>query len=80
MTYYREVRGGRMQIGDLVKLRPKSGHKTFKEEYHGLLIDIQDVGRNGSKTTLYDILVGDINQLLTVSDIFFNVWRIDDQR
>lgn len=70
-----------MQIGDLVKLRPKSGHMTFKEEYHGILIDIQDVGKkNGSKTTLYDILVGDIDQILTVSDIFFNVWRMDDQR
>lgn len=69
-----------MKIGDLVKLRPKSGHKTFKEEYHGLLINMQDVGRGGSKTILYDVLVGGINQLLTVSDIFFEVWRIDDQR
>lgn len=68
-----------MQVGDLVKLRPKSGPTTL-EEYHGILINMQDVGRNGSKTILYDVLVGEVDQVLTVSDIFFEVWRIDDQR
>lgn len=66
-----------MQVGDLVKLRPKSG-PTNLEEYHGILINTQDVGRNGSKTTLYDVLIGEIDQILTVSDIFFDVWKIDD--
>jgi len=68
-----------MQVGDLVKLRPKSA-PTNLEEYHGILINMQDVGRNGSKTILYDVLVGEVDQVLTVSDIFFEVWRIDDQR
>ena len=68
-----------MKIGDLVKLRPKSRPTTL-EEYHGILINMADVGRNGSKTILYDVLVGEVDQVLTVSDIFFDVWRIDDQR
>ena len=65
-----------MKIGDLVKLRPKSGPTTL-EEYHGILINMQDIGRAGTKTTLYDILVGDIDQILTVSDIFFVVWKFE---
>lgn len=68
-----------MQEGDLVKLRPKSG-QTNLEEYHGILINMQQVGRNGSETILFDVLIGEIDQILTVSDIFFEVWRIDDQR
>ena len=64
-----------MKIGDLIKLRPKRAENGI-EEYHGILINMTDVGKNGSKTTLYDVLVGEVDQILTVSDIFFDVWRI----
>ena len=68
-----------MKTGDLVKLRPKRA-ESGTEEYHGILLNMQQVGRNGSETILFDVLIGEIDQILTVSDIFFEVWRIDDQR
>lgn len=64
-----------MQEGDLVKLRPKRAESGM-EEYHGILLNMQQVGRNGSETILFDVLIGEIDQILTVSDIFFEVWRI----
>lgn len=67
-----------MQIGDLVKLQPKRALENL--EYTGLLLNMQQVGRNGSETILFDILVGELGDVLTVSDIFFDIWRIDDQR
>lgn len=66
-----------MKIGDLVKLRPKRDTSGM-EEYHGILLSMQEIGRNGSETILFDVLVGEIDEILTVSDIFFDVWRIDD--
>jgi hypothetical protein len=68
-----------MKEGDLVKLRPKRANSGI-EEYHGILLSMQQIGRNGSETILFDVLVGEIDEILTVSDIFFDVWRIDDQR
>lgn len=67
-----------MQTGDLVKLKPKRAVDLMV--YTGLLLNKQQIGRNGSETILYDILVGELDEILTVSDIFFDVWRIDDQR
>ena len=65
-----------MQAGDLVKLRPKRAQSDM-EEYHGILLNMQQIGRNGSETILFDVLIGEIDQILTVSDIFFDVWRIE---
>lgn len=58
-----------------MKLRPKRAESGM-EEYHGILLNMQQVGRNGSETILFDVLIGEIDQILTVSDIFFEVWRI----
>ena len=68
-----------MKTGDLVKLRPKRAESGV-HEYCGVLLSMQQIGRNGSETILFDILVGELDEILTVSDIFFEVWRIDDQR
>ena len=69
------VCGGKMKIGDLVKLRPKRASDEII--YTGLLIKTQQIGRNGSETMLFDVLVGELDEILTVSDIFFDVWRLE---
>ena len=73
----RLVCGGKMKEGDLVKLRPKRAQSGM-EEYVGVLLKMQQIGRNGSETILFDILVGELDEILTVSDIFFDVWRINE--
>ena len=69
-----------MKEGDLVKLRPKRSDSEM-DEYHGILLKMDTVGdkRGGSSTVLFDVLIGELDQILTVSDIFFDVWRYDDQ-
>ena len=64
-----------MKIGDLVYLRPKN---LREEDYTGLLVNMQYVGRSKlDGTWLYDVLINEINEVLTISDIYFEIWRIE---
>ena len=65
-----------MKVGDLVYLRPKLYDET--EDYIGLLVHKEQVG-SGQKgsTVLYDVLLTETNEILTVSDIYFTIWRIE---
>ena len=66
-----------MKIGDLVYLRPRN--LTWDEEdIIGLLVHVQQVGsgKTGS-TILYDVLLTDTNEVHTLSDIYFEIWRIE---
>ena len=65
-----------MKIGDLVKLRPK---RADDQVYTGLLLRAEPLGRGSGKTILFDVLVAELEEILTVSDIFFDVWRYNDQ-
>mgnify|MGYP001401193260 CR=1 FL=1 len=65
-----------MKIGDLVYLRPKN--LRDEEEYIGLLVNMEQVGSNhGGSTILYDVFFSDTNDVHTVSDIYFKIWRIE---
>ena len=64
-----------MKIGDLVYLRPKN---LREEDYTGLLVNMQHVGRSKlDGTWLYDVLINEINEVMTISDIYFEIWRIE---
>ena len=65
-----------MNIGDLVYLRPKN-LTVDEEEIIGLLVNMEQVGsgKTGS-TILYDVLLTDTNEVHTLSDIYFEIWRI----
>ena len=63
-----------MQIGDLVYLK----HKNYDEDFIGLLVEMQHVGRSKlDGTWLYDILMSDTDEVITISDIYFEIWRIE---
>ena len=65
-----------MKVGDLVYLKPKSAVED--EEYIGLLIHMEQVGQAKiDSTILYDVLLTDANEVFTVSDIYFEIWRIE---
>ena len=69
-----------MQVGDLVRLRPKNIVQPA-QDFTGLVVKMQHVGRSKlDGTWLYDVLINEINEVLTISDIYFDIWRIDDQR
>ena len=62
-----------MKIGDLVYLK----HKHYKEDdYIGLIVGSEYVGMEDKGTFLYDILFTETNEVITVSDIYFEVWRV----
>ena len=63
--------------GDLVYLRPKADRLI--EDYVGLVINCETVPQSTrlTSTVLYDVLVTETNELITVSDIFFEIWRIE---
>ena len=66
-----------MKIGDLVYLRPKST-RLSDEDYTGLLVKMQHVGRSKlDGTWLYDVLLNETNEVITISDIYFEIWRIE---
>ena len=66
-----------MKIGDLVFLKPKS-QKIEEEDYIGLLVKMQHVGRSKlDGTWLYDVLLNETNEVITISDIYFEIWRIE---
>ena len=66
-----------MKIGDLVYLRPKNIVQPM-EEIIGLLVNMKHVGRSKlDGTWLYDVLLTGTNEVHTLSDIYFEIWRIE---
>ena len=65
-----------MKIGDLVYLRPKNLRE--EDDLIGLLVNMEQVGsgKTGS-TVLYDVLLTETNEVTTISDIYFEIWRIE---
>ena len=58
-------------------LKPKS-QKIEDEDYIGLLVKMQHVGRSKlDGTWLYDVLLNETNEVITISDIYFEIWRIE---
>ena len=64
-----------MKTGDLVYLR----HKIHDDDdYVGLIVQREQVGTPSTGSTiLYDILLTETNELITISDIYFDIWRIE---
>jgi len=64
-----------MIVGDLIYLCPNG----FEDqgEYMGLVLRKKELGsgRRGS-TTLYDVLLTDTNELVTISDIYFTMRKV----
>ena len=66
-----------MKIGDLIYLKPKNT-KIEDEDYVGLLVHTEQVGSNkGGSTILYDVLLTETNEVITISDIYFEIWMIE---
>ena len=65
-----------MKVGDLVYLRPKNLRE--EDDLIGLLVYMEQVGRAKiDSTILYDVLLTEINEVITISDIYFEIWRIE---
>jgi|TARA_R110001592_G_C12711734_1_gene707912 hypothetical protein len=66
-----------MKVGDLVYLKPKST-KHADEDFIGLVIHKEQVGsgKTGS-TILYDVMLTETNELITISDVYFKIWRVE---
>ena len=66
-----------MRIGDLVYLKPKNIAEPV-EEYIGLIVKMQKVGRSKiDSTVLYDVLLNETSEVISISDIYFEIWRIE---
>ena len=66
-----------MTVGDLIFFKQK-GKLGDDHDYIGLLIGMQHVGRSKlDGTWLYDVLLTDTSELITVSDIYFDIWRVE---
>ena len=66
-----------MKIGDLIYLKPK-GVWIEDEDYVGLIVHMEQVGRAKiDSTILYDVLLTETNEVITISDIYFEIWRIE---
>lgn len=66
-----------MRTGDLIYIKPKQDRKD-DEDYIGLIVHQEQVGRGGKGSTiLYDVLLTDTNEVVTISDIYFQIWRIE---
>ena len=68
-----------MEIGDLVWLRPQNRDPLdVDEDYIGLVVNMKHVGRSKRDGTwLYDVLLNETNEVITISDIYFEIWRIE---
>jgi hypothetical protein len=67
-----------MKEGDLVYLKPKNQYRDNEEEFIGLVIHQQQVGSfKGVSTILYDVLLTETNEVITISDIYFKIRRIE---
>ena len=66
-----------MKIGDLVYLRPKNIVQPM-QKLIGLIVKMQHVGRSKlDGTWLYDVLLNETSEVITISDIYFEIWRIE---
>ena len=66
-----------MQVGDLVYVKPKPA-QLEDEDFIGLVLKKQKVGRSKlDSTILYDVLMAETNEVITVSDIYFTIWRVE---
>ena len=66
-----------MKEGDLIYLKPKNT-KIEGEDYVGLVVHAEQVGSNhGGSTVLYDVLLTETNEVITISDIYFEIWRVE---
>lgn len=66
-----------MQVGDLVYVKPKPA-QLEDEDFIGLVLKKQKVGRGKlDSTILYDVLMAETNEVITVSDIYFTIWRVE---
>ena len=66
-----------MKEGDLIYLKPKNT-KIEDEDYVGLVLHTEQVGSNhGGSTVLYDVLLTETNEVITISDIYFEIWRVE---
>ena len=66
-----------MKIGDLVYLQPKNIVQPM-QKLIGLVVKVQHVGRSKlDGTWLYDVLLNDTSEVITISDIYFEIWRIE---
>ena len=65
-----------MKVGDLIYFKQK-GKLGDDHDYIGLLVKKEHVGRSKlDGTWLYDVLLSETNELLTISDIYFDIWRL----
>ena len=66
-----------MKIGDLVYLKPKIDNAD-DIDFVGLLLNFVTIGSGDrGSTTLYDVLINETNEVHTLSDIYFTIWRIE---
>jgi hypothetical protein len=65
-----------VKICDLIYFKQK-GKLGDNNNYIGLLVNMEQVGSNkGGSTVLYDVLLTDTNEVITISDIYFKIWRV----
>ena len=65
-----------MKVGDLVYLRPKH----IVQPVHsliGLIVKTQHVGRSIDGVCLYDVLLNETTEVITITDMYFEIWRIE---
>ena len=66
-----------MSVGDLVYLKPRNS-AIEEEEYIGLLLKKERIGEEDHRGCyLYDVLFSESNEVITISDIYFEIWRIE---
>lgn len=66
-----------MRTGDLIYFKQK-GKLGDNNDYLGLIVNMQEVGRAKiDSTVLYDVLLTETNEVITVSDIYFEIWRVE---
>ena len=66
-----------MSIGDLVYIRPNNIVQPV-QNLIGLVVKIQHVGQSKlDGTWLYDVLLNETSEVITISDIYFEIWRIE---
>ena len=68
-----------MRTGDLVWLRPHNRDPLdVDEDYIGLVVNMKHVGRSKRDGTwLYDVLLNETSEVITITDIYFEIWRIE---
>ena len=66
-----------MKVGDLVYLRPKHiNQPTY--DLIGLIVKTQHVGRSKlDGAWLYDVLLNETTEVITITDIYFEIRRIE---